>query len=90
MSFLNDAQKDALLTGRYVCSECGALMEFEDENEDILICLNCGHSVDLDHYGMTENEYDALYQTEEEVCEDDEDEHHGESYEEVYGELSDD
>ena len=29
MSFFNNAQRDALLTGRYICSECGALMEFE-------------------------------------------------------------
>lgn len=26
MSFFNDAQKDALLTGRYICSKCGARM----------------------------------------------------------------
>lgn len=31
MSFFNDAQKDALLTGRYICSKCGARMQFEDE-----------------------------------------------------------
>lgn len=29
MSFFNDAQRDGLLTGRYICSECGGLMEFE-------------------------------------------------------------
>lgn len=34
MSFFNDAQRDGLLTGRYICSECGGLMEFEDEWED--------------------------------------------------------
>lgn len=39
MSFFNDAQRDALLTGRYICSECGALMEFEDEWEDTLEAL---------------------------------------------------
>lgn len=39
MSFFNDAQKDALLTGRYICSKCGARMQFEDEWEDILVCL---------------------------------------------------
>lgn len=33
MSFFNDAQKDALLTGRYICSKCGARMQFEDEWE---------------------------------------------------------
>lgn len=32
MSFFNDAQRDGLLTGRYICSECGGLMEFEDED----------------------------------------------------------
>ena len=56
MNFFNDAQKDALLTGRHICSECGALMQFEDEWEDILVCLECGHSVDLDHYGMENDE----------------------------------
>lgn len=39
MSFFNDAQRDGLLTGRYICSECGGLMEFEDEWEDTLVCL---------------------------------------------------
>lgn len=49
MSFFNDAQRDGLLTGRYICSECGGLMEFEDEWEDTLVCPACGHSVDLEH-----------------------------------------
>lgn len=62
MSFFNDAQRDGLLTGRYICSECGGLMEFEDEWEDTLVCPACGHSVDLEHYGMeNDEEYDALY-----------------------------
>lgn len=26
MSFFNDAQRDGLLTGRYICSECGGLI----------------------------------------------------------------
>lgn len=61
MSFFNDAQRDGLLTGRYICSECGGLMEFEDEWEDTLVCPACGHSVDLEHYGMeNDEEYDAL------------------------------
>ena len=37
MSFFNDAQRDGLLTGRYICSECGGLMEFEDEWEDMTL-----------------------------------------------------
>ena len=53
MSFFNDAQRDGLLTGRYICSECGGLMEFEDEWEDTLVCPACGHSVDLEHYGLS-------------------------------------
>ena len=70
MSFFNDAQKDALLTGRYICSKCGARMQFEDEWEDILVCLECGHSVELERYGMEDDEeYEALYPTREEVAE---------------------
>ena len=69
MSFFNDAQKDALLTGRYICSKCGARMQFEDEWEDILVCLECGHSVGVEQYGMEDDEeYEALYPTREEVC----------------------
>lgn len=68
MSFFNNAQRDALLTGRYICSECGALMEFEDEYEEVLICPECGHSVDLEHYGFeNDEEYEALYPTREEA-----------------------
>lgn len=94
MSFFNDAQIDALLTGRYICSECGALMEFENEWEDTLVCPKCGNSIDSDRYGMSDEEYDALYPTMEEVCgyndEEEEDEYYGETYDEVCGELSDD
>lgn len=42
-------------------------MEFEDEWEDTLVCLHCGHSVDLDEYGCEEEEYENLYPTREEV-----------------------
>lgn len=61
MSFFNDAQRDGLLTGRYICSECGGLMEFEDEWEDTLVCPACGHSVDLEHYGMRTMKNMMLY-----------------------------
>ena len=65
------AQRDGLLTGRYICSECGGLMEFEDEWEDTLVCPACGHSVDLEHYGMeNDEEYDALYPTRDQICDD--------------------
>ena len=59
MGFFNDLLSDALKSGRYTCSQCGARMEFEDENEDILICPSCGHSVDLDDYG-SEDDFDDI------------------------------
>ena len=44
-------------------------MQFEDEWEDILVYLECGHSVELERYGMEDDEeYEALYPTREEVC----------------------
>lgn len=36
-SFFNKKAIEALLTGKYICSQCGAEMEFEDEWEDVLI-----------------------------------------------------
>lgn len=46
-------------------------MEFEDEWEDTLVCPTCGHSVDLEHYGMeNDEEYDALYPTRDQICDD--------------------
>lgn len=69
MGIFNEKKVEALLSGEYVCSECGAVMEFEDEWEDILICPECGHSVDLERYGCeSDEEYEALYPTEEEVA----------------------
>lgn len=93
MSFFNEAMVNALLSGRYICSQCGSKMEFEDEYEDTLICSKCGHSVDLDRYGSENDEdYDALYPTKEEVIGDyDDDVVEGrEVYDEVCGELDND
>lgn len=98
MGFFNDARIEAMLTGRYICSKCGAMMEFENDMEDSLVCPSCGHDVDIDRYGAEDDEdYDALYPTEEEVLGYDEDEYDeddedycGETYDEVCGELSDD
>lgn len=42
---------------KYYCPECGAVMEFEDDMEDILCCPECGYSMDVDMYGYTEEEY---------------------------------
>lgn len=86
MSFFNDAQIDALFTGRYICSQCGAKMEFEDKYEDVLVCPSCGHSVDFEHYGFeNDEEYEALYPTKEEVLGFDKDEDHDR---EIYDEVS--
>ena len=96
MGFFNDKSVDALLSGRYICSECGAIMEFENEWEDILICPKCGHSVESEYYGFENDEdYDALYPTKDEVLgyddeDEDEDNEYGETYDEVCGELDDD
>ena len=94
MSFMNEAREEAMLTGKYYCDACGGLMEWEDEWEDILVCPACGNSINSDHYGLTDEEYDELYPTKEDVLgydeDDEDDEYNGETYEEVYGELSDD
>lgn len=31
MSIFNEEQVKAMMSGRYICSECGSVMEFEDE-----------------------------------------------------------
>ena len=70
MSFFNDAQKEALLTGIYKCPVCGNRMECEDEYEETLVCPQCGYDEDVDHYGFADEEYKAIYPTREEVCDD--------------------
>ncbi len=68
MSIFNEEQIKAMLSREYICHECGGLMEFEDEWEDILVCPRCGHSVDLDDYGCEgDEEYENLYPTKEEL-----------------------
>lgn len=68
MGFLNEKLAKALFGGDYICSECGERMFFENEWKDILICSKCGHSIELEHYGFeSEEAYDALYPTKEEV-----------------------
>lgn len=75
MAYFNDLLRHGLYTGEYFCSQCGELMQFEDEEtRDILICLKCGHSVDLDDYGSEEDFYDIIpnkEKTNEMVLEDD-------------------
>ena len=93
MGLFSDLLSAALTTGMYICSKCGTKMEFEDsETEDVLICPNCGHSVDLELYGMENGEdYDSLYPLKEDICEcEDNDDSENEYYDEVCDELSHD
>lgn len=95
MSIFNEKQVEAMFSRNYICNECGTKMEFEDEWEDTLVCPECGHSIDPEHYGFeNDEEYEAQYPTKEEVLEneeenEDEDNEYGETYDEVCGELDD-
>ena len=33
MNIFNEKQRKAMTDGEYICSECGGLMEFEDEDQ---------------------------------------------------------
>lgn len=92
MSTFNEAQIDAMFDQKWICPQCGSDMEFEDENEDILVCPNCSYDVCVEKYGLSEEEYDKLYPSKEDVDwePDDDADDDGESYDEVYDELSDD
>jgi hypothetical protein len=60
---------DALSTGIYLCPICNNLMEFENENKDVLICTVCNNDVLLDDYGYAHfgyTEEDLFYES----CED--------------------
>lgn len=70
MSFFNDAMIRGFTTGEHPCPKCGANMAWEDELEITLICPSCGYDIDYEHYGFSsEEEYDALYPTLEEILE---------------------
>ena len=64
-NFFNEKQRRALFgLEDYICPECGGKMIFEDEKwRDTLVCQACGNSMDLDHYGFTDEEYEDLYPT---------------------------
>ena len=56
-----------MLTGEYICPECGGRLIFEDKWETVLVCPCCGNSIELDRYGFTDDEYESLYPTEDEL-----------------------
>ena len=70
-------------------------MEFDDDiMEDVLVCPSCGYSVELEYYGLTDDEYEAQYPSmyevlgiDEEEDDDDDECYYGEVYDEVCGEL---
>ena len=87
MGIFSKLLETALFSHEYICNECGEQMEFEDENEDILVCPHCGNSMLLERYGFSsDEEYESLFESDE----DDDDDDEGEYYEEEYNELDDD
>lgn len=67
MDIFNSERIKAMQTGKYVCPFCGSSMEFEDDWETVLVCPDCGESIELDRYGFTDDEYENLYPTEDEL-----------------------
>ena len=68
MSIFNEEQIKAMMSGRYICSECGSVLGFGDGWGDSLVCPHCGHSVDLDEYGCEgDDKYEHVYPTREDV-----------------------
>lgn len=85
MGFYNKKHIEAFHTNEYFCDKCESLMQFEDEWEETLICPKCGRSMDSDRYRFeSDEEYEALFPTKEELEEienDDKDENdYGECY----------
>lgn len=67
MDIFNSSRVEAMYSGEYVCPICGRLMEFEDDWQTVLVCPNCGESMELDRYGFTDDEYERLYPSEDEL-----------------------
>lgn len=85
MSIFNLKQIFGMFTGKYPCPKCGAEMEWENDSKDILICPKCGYDISSDKYGFSDEEYDDLYTTS-----GNDDRGTGETYDEVFDEISDD
>lgn len=62
MSIFNEKRWLAFETGKFICAKCGATMKFTDKWEDRLLCPKCGYKIELELYGIDdEEEYDVLY-----------------------------
>lgn len=71
MNTFDDERFDALFGGNYICSECGAKMQFEDEEwKDTLVCPKCGYSIGIDEFldGGDEENYRPPYDNMPEGC----------------------
>lgn len=66
----------------YICPECGNDMVWENRLLGALVCEKCGFGINADRYGKSDEEYEDIYP----YGEDKDD--LGETYEEVYDELS--
>lgn len=53
---------------QYDCYECGAVM---DVVGDVLVCPNCGHSVDVEDWVTEAEDYEEYYPTKEEFFDED-------------------
>lgn len=89
MAFASEKHIKAWETGEYPCDKCDGFMEFEDDTEEILVCRKCGYSVEVEKYGYSDEEYEALYPTKEEVLGCYNEDESSESYDEVFNELDD-
>ncbi len=89
MSILDILGKKFNSEGTYKCPECGNDMIWENEASGDLVCEECGYGENIDHYGLTEEEYDELYPVLDGCCDESKD-NSGERYDEVYNELSED
>lgn len=56
----NKARTEALISGDYFCPNCGEKMVWEDEDREVLLCENCGESMNSDEYGLSEEEREEL------------------------------
>lgn len=70
----------------YYCYECGAVMVKADE--EVLVCPECQHSVNIEDYATEEEDYEQLYSGHSKYSDEDyghdNEEFPGERYEDAY------
>ena len=88
MGFISDEFYRASMNNDYRCPNCGARMEYEDEDEDTLVCDSCGYSMDVDDYGTDPDEdlYPIMEDDEDEDDEDDSSEYYDPEIDGMYDE----